>query len=92
MFRLTRGQRNVGLDFAPPAYGVLASAYDAAAGALSGDFVSNPVGVREDGNPRRLLELIADSHSGLSLQVSYGTFDQLFISLFGAAHLARGYA
>ena len=44
-FRLTRGQRNVGLEFAPPAYGVLASAYDAAAGAFPGDFVSSPVGV-----------------------------------------------
>ena len=56
---------------------------------FSGDLVSSPFGIGEHSNTLRFsLELVPDRHSRLPLQLSYYAFDQLIISLLGAAHVA----
>ena len=47
-FRLTRGQGDIGLEFAPPANGVAATADNPTTSALASRDVSSPVRVSED--------------------------------------------
>ena len=75
-FRLTRGQGDIGLEFAPPANGVAAAADNPTTSALASRDVSGPVRVGVDSDAFRLgLELVPFGNSGFSLKVSYNALD-----------------